>query len=432
MDFSDYLLRENPFPETAVIDPTSDDTRVNGSIFLEDVFHKEMESLRQKIDRMVNVIYIAGIKYDKGIGKSALLIHQWRRCQETKDSASVYVRCDVRDNPRDICRKIIEQWHKERYLWNVFNSIMIEFSRERGDPRLTPDAVKALFDAFLSPPLSLPLTLYTQITNAQVLGENLARWTSEKTGSGSEVLVEWFETYLSKPADFVKTLSGRRIDCIEAYRDFIRVLTAFGYKRHFVFLDQFEDMVMGTANTRMNLLSVSLKRIVEASAGRASVVVTLHPDSETKLRMQEARDLTGVAPLDAVHRVDVMLLDTKGDSASALAGEYLRYFRTGEPPYPTFPIKPELIEFISFMQQGIIRGLLQQLHNCLEYGRSANAPELTLEFALKHPLETLGREIEQRHLDNFQKMKGKQIIPIDAGSRPLHELITDFKKQESP
>jgi hypothetical protein len=413
-----------------VVDPASDDARVNGSIFLEDIFHKEIESLRQKIDRMVNVIYIAGIKFDKGIGKSALLIHQWRKCLEMSDAASVYVRCDVHDTPRDICRKIIEQWHKECYLWKVFHSILTEFSHVKGDPRLAPDAVQALFDAHPSPPPSLPLTLYTQITNAKVLGENLARWASEKTGSGSDVLIEWFETYLTKPAELVKMLSGRRIDCIEAYRDIIRVMTFFGYKRHFIFLDQFEDMIMGTANTRINLLSVSLKRIVEVSAGRATVVVTLHPDSETKLRMQAAKDLTGVAPLDAVHRVDVMLLDTKGNSAIALAGEYLKYFRKGEPPYPTFPIKPELIEFISFMQQGIIRNLLQQLHNCLEYARLANIPELTLEFALKHPLEILGREIERRQIENFQKVKGIQILPTDAGSGPLHDLIADFKKRE--
>ena len=39
-EFSKYGLRENPFPSTAVIDPLSEDIRLNGGIFHEGIFLK--------------------------------------------------------------------------------------------------------------------------------------------------------------------------------------------------------------------------------------------------------------------------------------------------------------------------------------------------------------------------------------------------------
>jgi len=405
--FSDYFLRENPFPETAVIDPSSEDMRINGTIFLEDIFRKEVESLRRKTELGINVVYLSGIKYDKGIGKSALLIHHWRECRELKRSTSLYIRCHERDNARDTCRKVIEHWHREGYLWDTFKTAFTEFSRERGDPRLAQDAVQALLDANPSLPRSLPLTLYTQIRSERTLAENLARWVAERTKSRSENLIPLFESYLTKPLEFPEALKGRSIDPIEVYQDILKFMNSFAYKKHFVFLDQFEDLVMGTGKARMGLLCVALKRMIEVSAGKVILFVTLHPNSETYLRMQEAKDLTGVAPLDGVHRVDVMLLDTRGDSAVSLAVEYFRHFRVGTPPYATFPIRPELVEFMCFMQQGVIRGFLQQLHNCLEYGLLMVVPEITLEFALEHPLEIFGRVVEPSHLDGFKKIKGQ-------------------------
>ena len=42
--FSEYYLKENPFPETPVIDPLSNDIRLNGEIFNEAIFKKEIEN----------------------------------------------------------------------------------------------------------------------------------------------------------------------------------------------------------------------------------------------------------------------------------------------------------------------------------------------------------------------------------------------------
>ena len=68
LNFSNYLLKENPFPETAVIDPLSDNIRINGEIFHEEIFRNEIEALKRKTEQRINVIYITGIQFDRGVG----------------------------------------------------------------------------------------------------------------------------------------------------------------------------------------------------------------------------------------------------------------------------------------------------------------------------------------------------------------------------
>ena len=41
-DYEKYLLKENPFPVTAAVDPSDIDPRMNGAIFLKDIFEKEI------------------------------------------------------------------------------------------------------------------------------------------------------------------------------------------------------------------------------------------------------------------------------------------------------------------------------------------------------------------------------------------------------
>jgi hypothetical protein len=78
IEFAKYNLRENPFPSTAVIDPLSEDIRLNGGIFHAGIFLEEIESLRKKTEQGINLIYLAGIEFDRGIGKSALVINHMR------------------------------------------------------------------------------------------------------------------------------------------------------------------------------------------------------------------------------------------------------------------------------------------------------------------------------------------------------------------
>jgi len=430
-DFSKYFLKENPFPETAVIDPLSDDIRVNGGIFHEGIFRKEIESLRQKTEQGVNVVYLSGIQFDRGIGKSALLINHMSFLKGRPGTTSAYVRCGEKNKPRDIARKVVEQWHCRGYLWEAFKAAFIEFSKAKGDPLLAPDAVEELLRVHAEMPERLPLNLYTHIRDKEKLAKAFAGWAANRIKVDTALLNPLLENYLSTPADLLESMKGTKPDSIEFYGACSKLLTAFGFNRHFVFLDQFEDMVMGTSKSGIGVFSLAMKNLIRLSSGSTNIFVTLHPNSEQNLRTPAAQDLTGVAPLDAVHRIDVMVLDTRGDSAISLAEEYFRHFRTGAPPYPTFPVEAELLEFICYMNRGKIRDFLQQLHHCLDYGAGNGWPEFTFEYAKGNPLNVLGREIGERDIEGFRKHRGK-VAPGSGGGRSLSGLVKEFKKGGKP
>ena len=414
-DYSKYNLSDNPFPETAVIDPLSEDVRVNGGIFHEGIFSKEIENLRRKTEQGVNVIYLSGIEFDRGIGKSALMIHHMQSLKGGAGSTCVYVRCGEKDKPRDAARKVVEQWHCCSDLWESFKVAFTEFSRSQGDSLLAPDAVEKLFIDFPKLPNRLPLSRYTHTRDSRKIADAFASWLASRIKTGTRSLAVFARDYLSEPAEFLESIRGRSVDPIDLYEACIKFLGSFGYGRHYVFLDQFEDMVMGTSKASMGKFALEMKSIIRASAGNVIIFVTLHPNSETSLKIPAAQDMTGVAPLDAVHRIDVMILDTKGDSAIGLAGEYFRHFREGDAPYATYPVEPELLDFMCYMNRGLIRGFLQQLHNALDYGVGNGWPELTFEYAREHSLDVLGREVENKTVDAFYKKKGRVSPPSLAG-----------------
>ena len=85
-----YFLKGNPFPQMAIIDPYSSDLRINGAIFNEEVFREEVADLRRKIDSKVNMIYITGGGWERGVGKSALMVQEWKRLASIRHFHSLY------------------------------------------------------------------------------------------------------------------------------------------------------------------------------------------------------------------------------------------------------------------------------------------------------------------------------------------------------
>ena len=401
-DYEKYLLRENPFPVTAAVDPTDQDPRMNGTIFLRDIFEKEIQDLHEKTERGINLVYISGIEHDKGVGKSALMIYHWRECIKKQGCASLYIRLDEKDKPRDICRKIIEQWHNDETLWKVFQNLFLDYCREQSNPMLRMDSVKFLFEKHPKLCSNLPLTLYTQVRDSDAIAKQFTKNLQKKARIDPKNIEPLIQKYLSEPTTYIDTLSSLKTDTVRVFEDLLKILELQGYNHHYIFMDQFEDMITGSSKQGIVKLSLELKNILLASSRKASFYVTLHPHSEMLLQGMEAKDLTGIAPLDTIHRVNVMVLDRKGDQAATLAKAYMDYYRTEEPPYPTYPIEEELVNLISYLQGGNIRALLQHLYNCIEYGSMKELEQITLEYALENPQEILGREVNQKQIDRFQ------------------------------
>jgi len=407
-DYSRYFLLDNPFPSAAVVNPRSDDPRINGTIFNKDIFEEEIALLRQKIGSRTNMIYVAGLKFDKGIGKSALIAHEWRQLTTAQNATSIYVRCKPREDPGDFCRAIVMEWHHLGHLWLAFRKILLQYADEKGSLRLSKESVETLFNVYKIPPETLPLTLYTHVTSPSSLSKDLTSWLSDKLGVSKEPISIIMDTYLTCPSSLSEKLAKARLDEINMLKDILSLLAFSGFEQHYFFLDQMEDAIMATSTSKLHEFCVDMRRMLEVCMDKATIIVTLHPDSEMKLDTQHAKDLLGLAPLDLTHRVDVMSMEAGSKLAVDLSLEYLHHFRTSDPPSPTFPFTPEVIRYVCYLKDGNIRAILQQLHECLKFGAIARSPLIDIEFILRHPRETLGALVDEQQLHEFQvRLKGE-------------------------
>ena len=406
-DYEKYYLKDNPFPGTAAIDLTDPDPRMNGTIFQDQIFTKELVDLQNKTDRRVNMVYISGSQHDRGVGKSALLIHHWRKCLQIPDSTTVYIKLEEKDKPKDICRKILRTWHDTGTLWKMFQSQFLNYCNEQTNPMLRRDSVQFLFEKHPRLCPSLPLTLYTQIRDAAALADQFTKHLESKTKNKLEHCEQLYQKYLTEPTSYLEVINKSGTDTVGVFENLIKIFQEHGVKQHYIFMDQFEDLITGSSKSGIAKLSLELKNILLAGARKTSFFVTLHPNSEMLLQGMEAKDLTGIAPFNTIHRVNVMVLDRKGDQAIKLATAYMDHYRTETPPYPTYPIKNELINFLSFLENGNIRALLQNLYNCIEYASMEEIDEITLDYALRYPQEILGREVNQKQIDRFKTRKNK-------------------------
>ena len=89
---SSYYLRDNPFPTTPVLEPSDSDIRINGTIYNPEIMADEISSLRSKIRRRPPLIYIENSDFVRGVGKSALIVQQWRQLQQDPTLTSIYLR----------------------------------------------------------------------------------------------------------------------------------------------------------------------------------------------------------------------------------------------------------------------------------------------------------------------------------------------------
>jgi hypothetical protein len=98
--YKDYCLSDNPFPTTPILDPTSDNDRTNGRIFNTDIMVEEIKSLQSKIRRRLPLIYVENSDFVRGVGKSALIVQQWRQLRKDKGVTSIYIRSEKKFKER--------------------------------------------------------------------------------------------------------------------------------------------------------------------------------------------------------------------------------------------------------------------------------------------------------------------------------------------
>ncbi len=405
-NYKQYDLDDNPFPEVATLDPGSRDKRTNGEIFCEQIARDEIRAISEKIDQRVNVVYVAGLQFDKGVGKSALVAHEWRQLKERELVTSPFIRCKSKEKPADFCNRLVKTWCDEEHVWKAFGTIISQYAGEVASPSVSKQTVGLMLRSYPRPPEALPYTRYLHLMNPERLARDIGDWMHAKESRIDPKYGSFFiEQSLSRPNEFYESYLKLRIpgsDRIDVYKQTMMCLRLGGYKYHYIFLDQFEDAVMLVSAGQLADFCLGMRRMIEANQGLGMMLVTLHPDSETKLGLPGATDLVKIAPIDNYRRVDVMALRTEGDDAISLAVAYMDAYRSSRAKYPTHPLRENVIRYACFLEEGNVRRTLQKLHVCLKMASLKSEPEITMDYVRANHRDLMGTELQEDLLTKFE------------------------------
>ncbi len=160
---------------------------------------------------------------------------------------------------------------------------------------------------------------------------------------------------------------------------------------HYLFLDQFEDVLHGMTGKALITFSAEMRRLVEASLGQATIIVTLHPGATNALNTPEGGDIRSIAPLDSRHVVDVGPLTNEG--AHQLALTYLDYYRLPDkkPTTAEYPFTTEAIDDIHTASRRNVRACLQAFNYALVCGVDTEYKVIDKQFLTEHHAEITGR-----------------------------------------
>jgi hypothetical protein len=395
--YEKYFLKDNPFPTTPILDPGSDDDRVNGKIYNPHIREAEIVSFESKIRQRPPLIYIENSEFERGVGKSALLVQQWRQLQTQNDVTSIYIRSTEKLKPADFAARVFEGWHYQGALWQVVLQTLTLYVN--GNPQgEMPVAGLSLFKVKQSKPPQRPIPLANfNVFNPKRLISDLATIAHAKSGNylPVELAKLFFETYLTEPVKFLQSyrsvLQKNKIDNIAMLAGVYRLLRLGGYQYHYLFFDQFEDVVHGLTGKALITFNTEMRRLIEASMGQATITVTLHPGATQALSTHEGGDIRSIAPLDSRHVVDVRRLTKEG--AQQLAITYLNHYRLpgAKPPDDLYPFTPDAVEAIHTASQGNIRACLQAFNYAVVCGMDANNSLIDQSFLVHHHTEITGR-----------------------------------------
>jgi hypothetical protein len=407
-DYARYKLRENPFPQNATIDVDSDDVRTNGTIFCQDVFEKELESIKREMEFKTNMMYISGLQYERGVGKSAVMAHFWRELSGGSKLFTAFIKCaetGVYSRPAGFCKRIIEKLHERGYLWSTFLKILLKYAEETGN--IVKEAVEIMSEHYKRPPEKLPLERYVHAFEPSRLINDIIYWAVSKCGCKEHLPEAFFNTYFTYPTSFLQKASKGRFDPIEDYEDTLKLLRFAGFEYGYFFLNQFEWSIPSSANIKE--FCIGMRRMLEASENTASIIVTLHPEAYKKLADNPlAEHLRTLAPFDNRHYKVLNVLPRDGKLGVHLAETYVSFFRTEALADKTYPFEPLTIRYLCFLYGGNIRDVLQALYQCVEFAIEKNCSNIDMKFLMDHHQEVLGRDFNQRKYKEFREIVSEE------------------------
>lgn len=399
-----YFLKGNPFPQMAIIDPFNTDVRINGMIFNEEIFQEEIEELRRKVDGKTNLIYITGGGWERGVGKSALLVQEWKRLTTQPNITSIYVKVRSKSGPTDFCDDIVLKWHEGGFLWEALKSLLLKYAEETASPKVMSSDVRAFVSMYPKLSDEIQFGLFSFLYKTKTVVSDLTKWINDRNPIVKVKMVHSFlDTYLTKPSDFpdawLKTTRRKGIDKIECLRTMMELMRIAGFGYHYFFLDQFEETIEPLRGAILSRFSTGMSSLLRACSGQATIVVTLHPYAEQALGQPEGKHVISLAGLDRRHKIDVNTMSPQEGVKLCLS--YMSPFRRDRPDNPLYPFDDDAVRYLTYLTNGVPRLALESMNRAIEEGISANHALITLDFLKQYHEEITGKVFIKEKLEEY-------------------------------
>jgi hypothetical protein len=341
LTLGDYGLIDMPFIDVSSLDPSSNDKRENGKIFVDGSSRKKIRKIISRIDFGEMVTYVGSSGPTKGVGKSALM-------------AAVYWELIRKEKPA---------------IWTTALGGYTSGA-----------TVSRIFDAALSGGFVQELA---QALGGRVTREKLYEMISESRHNPSHAIVDGLYKVMTQSEwEMPAKLANIKRSIIaygpaEVFGYFLAIIRHLGMQRLIIFVDQFEDYVQAHFGRQaMQRLSDDWRSLLEVFRNKACLVVSTHPEAEQKIK-----ELTNyrLAPITSDSRIIVEPL--KPSQGVELARAYLSEFRSD-----TFdgdalePFDMKVVEFLTENTLGNPRALIGALRTAIRLAAEKGVRRINLSF----------------------------------------------------
>lgn len=417
-----WNLKENPFPSEAIARLGGEDLRENGLLFDPAV---APEKYAEASDKFVLGAAFSGQKFGylwslgtgefgdaRGFGKSSLMQHLVEEVNNDFGRSVFLSRgLDEADAvERPMCAVLASfDMANARSLNAVFFEAAryaSRFRRTETTPTLAERVRDRLIQHFGNDSIESMIEAVGQVQDnlrGRTLGPPVAEFL--------QLLCSEDHTELRRYVDAVTPTKRTRSGAIYLATLLIFVKAA-GVSKVLLCCDQLEDFAATTTTKQKRTLEVERFRDyileIQPMSDMLSCIVTMHPRATQVIgQLWHLADLPDYAHEREENRQRVVVLEpiTDVERVKTLLGDYLRAYRTAEPPdeHPLFPFTEEAADVIFSRSNGKPRDILRKANALIESGAEENR-------------ETIDGDHAARILDSFVDDEEEDLVESTGAS----------------
>lgn len=374
MDYKDYLLKENPFPVDAILNPYSSDPKINGQIFAEEARKGTIKNFEDVFLRAphfedrerIGWLWAKGdIEIGRGMGKTALLVY-------FKHKINNNFGCDyTKDKSVKLCAIYVSTRELKDYLLEQLCLVALRSCIDDGIYLKIKDGAS-----------------YDQLKNAGVNEEFAKRITS---GTIEEYLASFRTDRQIKhpiprpPRDTLLLTKTPEFFLNQT----ILALKAAGFIGGFLFVDDFENFTDMPGYKYLEIFAKDFSNafmkgpFAQATERFLSVILTTHQTSAYKFSMAwRASGLVSAYPLELEGPASVEVPTPDMESSREIVKAYLNYFRLPDssPPSPFHPFTEEAVNEVISVKEKHPRKFLSSMHRIVSQALRENKKEIELAY----------------------------------------------------